>query len=79
MSTCSCGASIVWAITENGKRIPLDADPEKRSVIVHGQELVKQTRPLILGDAFEAMVRSVVADTYTPHFASCPQASRFRR
>lgn len=79
MSRCSCGAEIVWAITENGKRIPLNAEPEKRTVIVHHQELVKTTRELVLGDAFEAMVRAVVADTYMPHHATCSQAERFRR
>lgn len=79
MSTCSCGARIVWAITENGKQIPLDAEPEKRTVIVHHQELVKSTKDLVLGDSFEAMVRAVVADTFMPHHATCPHAERFRK
>lgn len=34
MSNCgTCGAEIVWAITEAGKRMPLDAKPEKRFVV----------------------------------------------
>jgi hypothetical protein len=33
MATCKgCGAEIIWTYTEAGKRIPLDAKPEKRFV-----------------------------------------------
>lgn len=27
-----CGADILWALTEAGKRVPLDAKPEKRFI-----------------------------------------------
>jgi len=29
----SCGALIIWAMTPKGKRMPLDARPEKRVVL----------------------------------------------
>lgn len=33
-ATCrSCGAAILWVVTASGKRMPLDASPEKRFVI----------------------------------------------
>lgn len=78
----SCGASIVWAITERGKRIPLDAEPnavkgnmvlEVETLIVNGhpQERwrARQVAPLL--DA--AQVR------YMPHHATCPQGNQWRR
>jgi hypothetical protein len=46
MNTCrSCGASILWAETEVGKRIPLDSTPEHRLVIstVSGKARVMPT------------------------------------
>ena len=63
-STCKgCGATIIWAVTEHGKRIPLNK-PEKRFILVltHGE----------LGGSgyYEARVR----ETYTSHFSSCPNA-----
>jgi hypothetical protein len=37
MSNCkSCGAAIFWVESANGKRMPLDAAPEKRIVIDGG-------------------------------------------
>lgn len=62
--TCSsCGARIVWAVTEADKRIPLDADPETRGVLV--------TRG--------TTTKLVIAATYRPHFATCPQAAQHRK
>lgn len=44
-SACrSCGAPIVWVVTESGKRMPLDAKPEKRFVVdVDGKAYVRDT------------------------------------
>ena len=66
MSTCrSCGAEIVWAITEAGKRIPLDAEPERRFVLTTDLATNDQT------------ARSTA--TYISHFATCPNAAEHRR
>lgn len=63
-ATCrSCGAAIVWAVTAAGKRMPLDAKPERRLVREGRQE-----PPLV-----------VVTDTYTSHFATCPNADQHRK
>lgn len=59
----SCGASIIWAITKNGKRIPLDAKPEVRMVLEEHEDT--------------PVARSVEA--FTAHFASCPNAAQHRK
>ena len=66
-ATCTgCGAAIVWVATAAGKRMPIDAKPEKRVVLddVHG-----------IGEPPSARV----IDTYVSHFSTCPQAQRFRK
>lgn len=68
MSTCrSCGATIEWAITAKGHRIPLDpGDHDNGNIIVDNR-----------GQA------TYVADRDRPlrrsHFASCPNAGRHRK
>lgn len=67
VGTCSgCGAAIVWVVTRAGKRMPVDAKPEKRVVLddVHAT-----------GEPPQAQV----VDTYVSHFATCPKAQRFRK
>ncbi len=77
----SCGAPIIWARTEAGKPMPVDADP-----IDGGNVLLVATGtatpiarshpavdPRIDGLAVEAAPR------HTSHFATCPQAGKWRR
>ncbi|HKE79039.1 MAG TPA: hypothetical protein VKB54_07010 [Solirubrobacteraceae bacterium] len=74
-ATCrSCGAQIVWAETEKGRRMPVDADPNPLGQIVlrgHG------TTPLAIcgvpDDAYPGEPR------YASHFQTCPQAGDWRR
>lgn len=74
MAKCfSCGAEIVWALTEKGKRMPVDAEPvadgnleldvrtDPPLAIVHGQ-------PTLDG-----------GPRYVSHFATCPNADRHRQ
>ena len=78
----SCGASIIWAITQRGVRIPLDAEPnpikgntmiDPETIIVNGhaeeQWRARQVAPLLDG----AQTR------YMPHHATCPQGRSWRR
>lgn len=60
----SCGAKIVWALTATGKKIPLDAKPEKRVVL-------ESRTPF--GEV------AVVHDTFVSHFATCPNAAEHRK
>lgn len=66
-TTCrSCGAEIIWAWTSAGRRMPVDAKPEIRIVL----------RP---GDPPSAGPRAGTIATHTSHFATCPDAGRWRR
>jgi hypothetical protein len=55
--TCGwCGQEIRWFLTAAGKRMPADAKPEKR---------------LILVGETDGMSMCQVVDTWLPHWASC--------
>lgn len=81
MSTCrSCGAEILWARTERGKRMPLDAEPiadaitETRGLFVL-REPDHQDGPL----AVAAWGLEGTEAHYRSHFASCPFAAQHRK
>lgn len=64
MSVCnSCGADIIWAVTRNGKGMPLDSKAEMRLVLQESEV----DRPL-----------AVMRRTYVSHFSTCPNAERHR-
>lgn len=66
MAKCrGCNAEILWAVTQGGKRIPLDAKSEKRFFV---KTLARGTDPTVV----------VLGDTYLSHFATCPKAEDFR-
>jgi hypothetical protein len=59
----SCGKTMIWAETENGKAIPLDAEPVNAFVLERkGTVLVAK------------MVK-----TYQTHFATCRNADQWRK
>lgn len=59
----SCNAHVLWVVTENGKRMPLDFAPERRFVVEAGVEPMK----------------AKMRNTYVSHFATCPNAGRWRK
>lgn len=75
MATCStCGARMVWAVTEAGKPIPLDSrsTPNGNLVVedLDAPELrARAYLPLLDGDA----------PRFTSHFATCPDAALHRK
>lgn len=81
----SCGAEIVWAITERGKRIPLNAEPDnaKGNIVIALLDEMAPTR----GGGMEPMFSARTAlglmnaneERYMPHHAVCPQAKQWRR
>jgi len=74
MSTCrSCNAEIIWATTNKGKAMPIDAEPNPAGnveliptpagprAIVHGQSPLMAEHPV-----------------HTTHFQTCPNADEWR-
>ena len=67
MSNCrSCNKPIKWIKTPGGKNHPVDAEPEKRWVFIDSED-------------FPELQGWNLMDTYTSHFATCPQADKWRR
>jgi hypothetical protein len=75
MPTCrSCPAAILWATTEKGRSMPVDAEPDpdgnveityddagRAHAVVHGQP------PMV-----------TAGKLHMPHFATCPKADEWR-
>ena len=83
----SCGSPIVWTITANGKRMPVDADPVE---VRNGFELVDPDGAVVQFDGLEEVVddaelRAVYRKAapgerlYVSHFSTCPTAAAWRR
>lgn len=72
MAKCrSCEAEIVWATSERtGKPMPLDATPTANGNMVM---IAGKARGYTEEDA------KLHRDRYTSHFATCPDADKFRR
>ena len=65
----SCGKPIIWAKSEKGRNMPLDAEPMR-----HG------LRFLIDPEGYAHHVPSGVDDLgHRSHFATCPNAKRHRK
>jgi hypothetical protein len=61
----SCGAEILWTVTENGKAMPLDAKLWVMYMVPTGEL-----------DTAKPHCRAV--QVRTPHWANCPQAASWR-
>lgn len=59
----TCGKPIIWCATEAGKRMPLDAEPERRFVLDPGSD------PMV----------GRMRNTYQSHFATCRDAAQHRK
>lgn len=64
----SCGQTVLWVNTSNGRRMPLDAQPSPKGNLV------------IVGDvAYKAGPTDINKPLYLSHFATCPQAGNWRK
>jgi hypothetical protein len=66
-----CQATIIWAKTKTGSRIPLDAEPTYLGNVAFVDGYAK-----VFGEGHE-LPNSVAR--YMPHHATCPKADEFRR
>ena len=77
-ATCrSCGRPITWVQTEHGRRMPVDVDP-----MPDDADAGFALRKLPTGDLLAiAGTRAQLPDDvlHLSHFATCPDADRWRR
>jgi len=68
---------MIWAITESGKRNPFDAEPSPKgnSALALGADGIVRSR-VVPKDQRAGMFSEPL---YLSHFATCPEAERFRR
>lgn len=77
MSQCkSCDAEIIWVTTENGKDMPIDAQPSpdgrfRKERVEGNKKIVHYVR--------DNELEENTARLYTTHFETCPNASEHRR
>lgn len=78
----SCEAEIVWTITENGRRMPVDAKPSKKGNILL---VVRPTSDIPLavylaGAQIAAFDGSLQRHRlHTSHFVTCKDARKWRK
>jgi hypothetical protein len=78
MSACrSCGAPVIWALSERGRAIPVDA----QSCI--GGNITLKYPPIHETDGGAVEPRAVVgtpgSGNYVSHFATCPDRAKWRK
>ena len=74
MATCrSCGAPILWIRTQDGKRMPLDANPLPHNVL--GGWIIDGP----VGRPYEPLFDSPARTRYQAHWATCPKAKQHPR
>lgn len=80
-ATCSsCGASIIWTVTEAGKSSPVDAIP----VAGGNLRLTEQPYPLppltrVVGAGIDLFDDTDDGTRHLNHFATCPNAAEHRK
>jgi hypothetical protein len=79
MANCrSCGAEVIWTITQRGKKMPIDVGPDDSGNVTIEQKV----DPNDGKDKWYSTVHrdGVVTDstTYTSHFKTCPNADQHR-
>ena len=78
-ATCrGCGAPIVWIKTPAGKAIPCDPAPVYYKATPNGKDKVVTNRGEVV--SCEIVPGADATDAgYRPHWATCPQAGRFKK
>jgi predicted methyltransferase len=70
VSMCKgCHAEIRWAVTQTGKKIPLDAH----------KSVAKKDGDLLFDSEGNVFAAKAGEEGYKAHFATCPMADQFRK
>lgn len=77
-----CGAAIIWALTDRGKRAPIDAQPypDGNMFLYYDEDGEAAGRPRVTSLAAHHLATGFVVpptERRKNHFATCPEADRF--
>lgn len=82
MSACrSCGATIRWVHTANGRAMPIDADPDPNGNVLFTGRNVRNDRGVAAPEVRVETQAPMFDDTtsrYLSHFTTCPNADEWR-
>jgi hypothetical protein len=73
----SCGAAIIWATTQSGKLMPLDAAPDPKGNLA--VQRYDKAIPATLVVPRSEMTEVLGLPTHKSHFATCPNAAAHRK
>ena len=80
MTTCrSCHAEVIWVkVAPNNKRMPIDPNPDPAGNVL--VDMHRRTAIVVSTEELKLLEEvGKHAPLYRSHFASCPQADRWRR
>ncbi|HSN21678.1 MAG TPA: hypothetical protein VLS49_13430 [Usitatibacter sp.] len=78
--TCrSCSAPIIFAITKNDRRIPLDPEPVADGNILVTNGLDASGKPAKFAEQVDRAIQPPGKALYRSHFASCDKPEAFRK
>lgn len=81
----SCGANIIFITTENGRKMPCDADAVDYQDNIKGKDtIVTESGKVIKGTIIKTtqgggLVPIIDGKGYVSHFATCPFAGQYRK
>ena len=71
---CECGQRIAFVTTTLGNKMPVNLPSEKRVIMIDPAD---ETGMFEMSDKMHG--KALVVDTFRPHFATCPNAEKFRK
>jgi len=72
----SCGAEIVWALTDQDKKMPVDAAPaDDGNITLNWLPSLNEYRAIVVG----ARTPNAHGPRYKSHFATCPDRDKHRK
>lgn len=75
----SCGAEIVFIKTDAGTSIPCNAAPMPYWRVKGGKAKIVTPRGEVVSAELDGMEGTETGTGYMTHFATCPDAAKFRR